>query len=122
MARIGSLTNHDVYACTGVQGSQSSAFVMVQHATELRSHDAYLEPRHDLKDISVMGFQYGTNSSGTAQLTLAILADRYDDEFAKKHHQQFKRDVLMKLKPCEPWVLHAAVIDVWRDTIDNGGE
>lgn len=50
-----------------------------------------LDPRHDLRNHSPNGFQWGYGGSGPAQLALALLADALnDDARALRHYQTFK--------------------------------
>lgn len=54
-----------------------------------------LNPRHDLRNHSPDGFEWGYNGSGPAQLALAILADHLeDDDLALGHYQDFKSAVV----------------------------
>lgn len=63
-----------------------------------------LNPRHDLRDHSPTGLEWGYGGSGPAQLALAILAHEYDDEFAQMYYQDFKWAVVARL-PKRAWTL-----------------
>lgn len=50
-----------------------------------------LNPRHDLRNHSPDGFQWGYGGSGPAQLALALVADATgDDALAQRTYQRFK--------------------------------
>lgn len=67
---------------------------LVEYAPEGGEYAA-LPPRNDLLNHSPDGFEWGYSGSGPAQLALAILAKvTGDDQFAVKHHQQFKTDLI----------------------------
>lgn len=54
-----------------------------------------LDLRHDLRNHSPDGPEWGYSGSGPAQLALALLADATgDDELAQAHYQRFKREVV----------------------------
>jgi hypothetical protein len=54
-----------------------------------------LDLRHDLRNHSPDGAEWGYSGSGPAQLALALLADATaDDELAQRHYQRFKREVV----------------------------
>jgi len=58
-----------------------------------------LAPRHDLRNHSPTGFEWGYGGSGPAQLALALLADALaNDQMALKHYQEFKWSVISKLE------------------------
>lgn len=59
-----------------------------------------LTPHASLKLVnhSPDGFSWGYEGSGCAQLALAILQSLHAKEFALKHYQQFKRDVIAKIQ------------------------
>jgi hypothetical protein len=67
--------------------------------------------RLDLRNHSPTGFSVGYTGSGPAQLALAILADYKGDNFALRHYQQFKREVIAALPQGKPFVLTEAQID-----------
>lgn len=70
-----------------------------------------LNPRHDLRNHSPSGFEWGYGGSGPAQLALAILADCLgDDEAAQRLYQDFKWEVVAKLPQAADWVLTEAGI------------
>jgi hypothetical protein len=54
-----------------------------------------LNPRHDLRNHSPNGFEWGYSGSGPAQLALAILADHLGDNArAQALYQDFKSAVV----------------------------
>lgn len=59
-----------------------------------------ITPQASLKLInhSPDGFSWGYEGSGCAQLALAILQSLHGTEYALKHYQQFKRDVIAKIQ------------------------
>jgi hypothetical protein len=64
-----------------------------------------LNPRLDLWNHSLTGFEWGYTGSGAAQLALALLADCLDDEAdAIGWHQDFKSAVVAGL-PLAGWTL-----------------
>ena len=63
-----------------------------------------LDPRFDCVNHSPDGFEWGYGGSGPAQLAFAILADLYDEKFAKKRYQEFKIRVVQSL-PKESFTL-----------------
>src|SRR5262245_36525605 len=57
-----------------------------------------LNPRHDLRNHSPDGFNWGYGGSGPAQLALALLAGVLgDDEKAQRYYQDFKFRVIGRL-------------------------
>jgi hypothetical protein len=58
-----------------------------------------LPPRHDLRNHSPDGFEFGYAGSGPSQLALALLADALgDDERAERLYQDFKFKVITRLE------------------------
>lgn len=58
-----------------------------------------LDPRYDLWNHSPSGFEWGYGGSGPAQLSLAMLAQvTGDDSFAIRMHQDFKAEIVSKIK------------------------
>src|SRR4051812_21955507 len=65
---------------------------------DARGETRPLDPRHDLRNHSLTGFNYGYAGSGPAQLALALLADGLgDDEKAQEFYQDFKFKVIARL-------------------------
>lgn len=64
-----------------------------------------LPQRQDLRNHSPGGFEWGYAGSGPAQLSLAMLAYLYGDEFAMKHYQDFKQLVIARLAQEEEWLM-----------------
>ena len=78
-----------------------------------------LPKRYDLLSASPSGFSWAFSGSGPAQLSIAILADAYGDEFACEHYQRFKCEVVSEL-PEEGWTLTKQDLDTWRrEVIDD---
>lgn len=71
-----------------------------------------LPQRQDLVNHSPDGFEWGYRGSGPAQLSLAILAFLYGDEFALQHYQFFKEAVIGRLPREEDWIMTSDEIDV----------
>ena len=65
--------------------------------------------RLDLRNHSPTGFEWGYGGSGPAQLALALLADVFDDVFALRHYQDFKWEVVAKLR-YKGWTLRETEI------------
>jgi hypothetical protein len=78
-----------------------------------------LNLRYDLLSASPSGFQWGYGGSGPAQLSVAVLAHAFDDEFACEHYQRFKREVVANL-PEESWTLRRSELKAWRrEVVDS---
>jgi len=69
-----------------------------------------LNPRHDLRNHSPTGFEWGYCGSGPAQLALAILADHCGDERALNFYQRFKWAVIAGF-PHRAWVITTGEIE-----------
>ena len=64
-----------------------------------------LNPRHDLRNHSPTGLEWGYSGSGSAQLALALAADvLQDDERAEEIYQRLKFRIIGGL-PHQGWVL-----------------
>ncbi len=72
-----------------------------------------LNARHDLRNHSPDGFNWGYGGSGPAQLALAILAEEFDDPFALANYQRFKRDVVAQLDQAKAWDMTSRMIRDW---------
>jgi hypothetical protein len=58
-----------------------------------------LDPRLDLRNHSSTEISWGSSGSGSAQLSLALLADALgDDRKAQAHYQEFKRKIIAPLE------------------------
>jgi hypothetical protein len=78
-----------------------------------------LDLRYDLLSASPDGFEWSYGGSGPAQLAIALLAHAFDDEFAERHYQRFKREVVGEL-PEERWILRKRNLDAWRrEVVDD---
>lgn len=66
--------------------------------------DHILNPRRDIKDFSLM-FSWGYYSSGAAQLSLAILANEFDQVTALRFYQRFAESVLGSKPTSQGWVI-----------------
>jgi hypothetical protein len=78
-----------------------------------------IDPRHDLRNHSPDGFEWGYGGSGPAQLALAILAHHLrasgrpePDRLALACHQDFKWDKVAD-RDREPWILPADHVERW---------
>jgi hypothetical protein len=79
---------------TGVR-TESGCIVCVTEIRDPAMTTRPLDPRHDLRNHSPDGFEWGYGGSGPAQLALAILADYTgDDEQALRLYQSFKHRVI----------------------------
>jgi Family of unknown function (DUF6166) len=58
------------------------------------------------------GFEWGYGGSGPAQTALAILLDLFAKDVAASLYQQFKFDVISKIKE-DTWTLRASEIVLW---------
>lgn len=71
-----------------------------------------LDPRTDLWNHSPDGFNWGYGGSGPAQLALAILADAtHSDETAVQLHQDYKWEVIARLKENDILIFESHVLD-----------
>lgn len=71
-----------------------------------------LSPRHDLRNHSPDGFEWGYGGSGPAQLALAILAHHLgDDQEALRFYQRFKFAVIGAIKD-DQWRMTSQDIDI----------
>lgn len=71
---------------------------------------APLPPRHDLRNHSPDGFQWGYPGSGPSQLALAMVAwASGDDELALRVYQRVKEDILAPLED-DSWVMECQLI------------
>lgn len=65
---------------------------------------AVLQPRHDLRNHSPDGFNWGYGGSGPAQLALALVADVLnDDARALRTYQPFKWRVVARWRQSIGW-------------------
>jgi hypothetical protein len=75
-----------------------------------------LDPRFDLKRLSLAGFEWTYEGNGPAQLALALLADHLgDDARALALYQPFMRTVVADLD--NSWELISADIDAALEAI-----
>lgn len=65
-----------------------------------------LDLRLDLANHSPTGFCWGYQGSGPAQAALAILADMFDDNFARLNYQILKRELIAGLPMDEDFVIN----------------
>lgn len=78
-----------------------------------------LDMRHDLRNHSPDGPNWGYCGSGPAQLSLAILAAvTGDDALAQHHYQQFKREIIAAI-PHEGDAIPGAEILRWLDAAER---
>lgn len=84
-----------------------------QIAVELGGCVRVVDPRHDLRNHSSDGFNWGYGGSGPAQAALAVLADCLDDdELAQALYQPFKWAFLAK-QTGNCWTLGEDQIRAW---------
>lgn len=90
------------------QAGPGTVMVMDDPAETHRSR--YLDPRHDLRNHSPDGFQWGYAGSGPAQLALALLADALgNDAVAVCFYQRFKANVIARITG-DTWEMSAGGI------------
>jgi hypothetical protein len=79
-----------------------------------------LDLRHDLRNHSPDGAEWGYRGSGPAQLALALLADATgDNELAQDHYQRFKREVVAGFQR-DRFLITQAEIRCWIAAILQG--
>lgn len=72
-----------------------------------------LNPRRDLRNHSLDGFQWGYGGSGPSQLALAMVADATADaDLALRCYQDWKREWVAGLQ-VETWTLPATTVIAW---------
>jgi hypothetical protein len=59
------------------------------------------------------GFSWGYAGSGPSQLALALLIYFTDDDYALKHYQDFKTDVVMHLPNGQGFKIKNSVVTDW---------
>lgn len=74
-----------------------------------------LPARHDLRNHSPDGFEWGYGGSGPSQLALALLADVLGDEDAQRLYQVFKADVVASM-PSSGWNITAVEVREWAES------
>jgi hypothetical protein len=79
-----------------------------------------LPMRHELRNHSPDGAEWGYGGSGPAQLALALLADATgDDELAQGHYQRFKREVVAGFER-DRFLITQAEIRCWIASVLSG--
>ena len=79
-----------------------------------------LPMRHELRNHSPDGAEWGYGGSGPAQLALALLADATgDDELAQSHYQRFKREVVAGFER-DRFLITQAEIRCWIASVLSG--
>lgn len=79
-----------------------------------------LDLRHDLRNHSPDGAEWGYGGSGPAQLALALLADATgDDELAQRQYQRFKREVVAGFER-DRFLITQAEIRCWIAAVLSG--
>ena len=95
--------------------TEAGAAVVVDDNGEIRA----LDPRHDLRNHSPDGFEWGYGGSGPAQLALALAADVLgNDEKAAEVYQRLKFKLIGGL-PDDQWVLTEERIHSAIEAIDQ---
>jgi len=69
-----------------------------------------LNPYNDLANCST-NFSWGHPGSGSTRLALAILADYYNDKFARKYYKSFKFKKITKLPRNKNWSMTSKEIE-----------
>lgn len=77
-----------------------------------------LDPRLDIIDHSPTGVEWGYRGSGPAQLALAILADYYDEDTAKRLYRAFMREVVAHFEEVG-FSLRGEYVEEW---VEESGE
>lgn len=72
-----------------------------------------LAPRRNWRNHSPLGFEWGYEGSGPAQLALAMLGHVFDKAFALDHYQCFKREKLAQIEADE-WYMEFDELREWR--------
>jgi len=85
----------------GKRDAQGEPTVTVLDGTDEKP----LDPRHDVRDHSPLGFEWGYYGSGPCQLGLAILCDCVEVEKAAMHYQGFTRNIIANLNAQNGWEL-----------------
>jgi hypothetical protein len=104
---------------TVYRGRRDPAAPVGEEYTVTVNGDECLPKRYDLLSASPSGFSWSFGGSGPSQLSIALLAHAFDDEFACEHHQQFKREVVANL-PEDRWTLRTSELDAWRREVVGG--
>lgn len=104
-------TTHSTRAYRGFTTADGDRRVTVIPTDKSKQRD--LKPRHDLRNHSPTGFNWGYGGSGPAQLALALLADALnDDERALAVYQDYKWRVIARLDNAGWELTVAAVVRV----------
>jgi hypothetical protein len=77
-----------------------------------------LDPRHDIRNHSPDGFEWGYGGSGPAQLALAILAHHLENmdrpkDLTPKLYQDFKFRVIGAIPQKANWSITTTAIESW---------
>lgn len=97
----------------GARSNSNGAVVFVRFQHDGKPHSRTLDPRHDLRNHSPDGFEWGYSGSGPAQLALAICADvLQDDARAQAIYQQFKEREIATIKEDDWTLLETTVREV----------
>jgi hypothetical protein len=77
--------------------------------------------RHDLRNHSPTGAEWGYDGSGPAQLALSILCDALGDRAALIHYQDFKFQVVAGFQQ-DRWELSRSDVEAWyaKHRVDDG--
>ncbi|MCP1675738.1 hypothetical protein J2T57_002893 [Natronocella acetinitrilica] len=80
--------------------------------------DQPLDPRYDLKEISLDGFEWTYEGPAPEQLSLALLADHFgNDEKALQHYLAFMREAVANFE--NEWEMTTEDIDAVLADISN---
>lgn len=91
-----------------------------QYVRRVTYADQPLDPRHDLRNHSPDGFNWGYGGSGPAQLALAICAAALgDDVLALELYQDYKWHLIAKIE-VDNWTLPASEVLAWAEDQPKG--
>lgn len=89
------------------------------------SKDVYVEGKEllplDSQGVTSSGFNWGYGGSGPAQLALALLLKFSNAEFAQRHYEQFKWD-LIAILPQDDFEFQEEIITDWIKKYCDGKE
>jgi hypothetical protein len=100
--------------------SRDGAQVRVRFTSNGQPHTRTLDPRHDLRNHSPDGFEWGYGGSGPAQLALAICADALgDDARAQRVYHLFKFRAIATIHEDDWTMTQQHVLEIVREIESN---